>query len=117
MLNIQALPPINILAKLRCALQHGHSAIVLTTSWIIEYLYQVDRISITTPFYKDTLILIYSLCMLNSDITGSILMLRLQFNCLIEHINIEPHTLFDDSKKCFDKSNLLYNAYFCHSNY
>lgn len=42
--------------------------------------------------------------MLNSDITGSILMLRLQFNCLIEHINIEPHTLFDDSKRRFDKS-------------
>lgn len=35
-------------------------------------------------------------------------MLRLQFNCLIEHINIEPHTLFDDSKTCVDKSNLLY---------
>jgi len=59
MLNIQALPPINLLEKLRCALQHGHSEIVLTTSWIIEYLYQVDRISITTPFYKDILILIY----------------------------------------------------------
>lgn len=100
----KALPPINLLAKLHCALKHGHSEIVLTTSWIIEYLYQVDRISITTPFYKDVLILIYSMCMLNSDITGSILMLRLQFNCLIEHINIEPHTLFDDSKRCFDKS-------------
>lgn len=73
--------------------------------------------SITTPFYKDVLVLIYSMCMLNSDITGSILMLRLQFNCLIEHINIEPHTLFEDSKKCFDKSNLLYNAYYYYCSY
>lgn len=38
-------------------------------------------------------------------------MLRLQFNCLIEHINIEPHTLFDDSKRFLDKSNLLYETY------
>lgn len=76
----------------------------------------MDRISITTPFYKDVLILIYSLCMLNSDITGSILMLRLQFNCLIEHINVEPHALFDDSKRCFDKSNLLYYTYYCYCN-
>lgn len=38
-------------------------------------------------------------------------MLRLQFNCLIEHINIEPHTLFDDSKRSLDKSNLLYKTY------
>ncbi|XP_025191924.1 codanin-1 isoform X1 [Melanaphis sacchari] len=105
----KVLPPINLLAKLRYALKCRLGEIVLTTSWIIEYLYQVDQISITTPFYKDILTLIYSLCMVNSDITAPKLMLRLQFNCLIEHINIEPHTLFDDSKRCFDK-NLVENV-------
>lgn len=67
----------------------------------------MDQISIKTPFYKDILTLIYSLCMVNTVMTGSILMLRLQFNCLIEHINIEPHTLFDDSKRCIDKGNFI----------
>lgn len=103
---IKVQPPLNILDKLHFALKQGHSEIVLTTSWTIEYLYQVDQISITTPFHKKILSWIYSLCMVSSVTTGSLLMLRLQFNWLIEYMNIAPYTLFDNSTKSIDKSNL-----------
>lgn len=93
-----------MLDKLNDALSRGHSEIVLTTSWIIEYLYQVDQISITTPFYKNILTWLYSFCTISTVTTGSLLMLRLQFNCLIEHINLAPQILFDESSKCIDKS-------------
>lgn len=68
-------------------------------------MYQVDKISIKTPFYRNILTWLYSLCMSGSVITGSVLMLRLQINCLFEHINMSPHTLFDNSTKFVEKSN------------
>lgn len=108
MFCIKVQPPINLLDKLSFALKRGHGEIVLTTLWIIEYLYQVDQISITTPFYKKILTLLYSLCIVNPVTTGSVLMLRLQFNCLIEHMNITPHTLFDNSTKSINISNLFH---------
>lgn len=95
----------NLLDKLNSALKQGYSAIVLTISWTIEYLYQVDKISITTPFYTHILTWLYSLCSISSVTTGSVLMLKLQFNRLIEFVNISPHILFDESTKCIDKSN------------
>lgn len=102
---MQVLPPLNLLDKLNIAFKRGHSEIVLTTSWIIEYLYQVDQISITTPVYKNILTYIYSFCMACSETKGSVLMLRLQFNSLIEYFHVAPHTLFNDSTKYTNKSN------------
>lgn len=98
---------------MRFALKKGHNEIVLTTSWIIEYLYQVDQISITTTYYKNILTWLYSLCVLNSVTAGSVLMLKLQFNCLVEFMNIAPHVLFEDSIKFSDKS----NEHFCINSY
>lgn len=97
---------------MRSAFKRGHSEVVLTVSWIIEYLYQVDQISITTPFYKTILIWLYSFCMVSSVTTGSTLMLRLQINSLMEYLNVPPHTLFDESTKFTDKSNkyIIYNT-------
>ncbi|XP_025415037.1 codanin-1 [Sipha flava] len=106
----KVLPPLNILDKLCSAFNRGHREIVLTTSWVIEYLYQVDQISITTPFYKNVLTWLYSFCMANPVITGSMLMLRLQFNCLLEYINVAPHILFDNSSKIIETS-ILENTF------
>ncbi|VVC38331.1 Codanin-1, C-terminal domain [Cinara cedri] len=100
----KVLPPLNLLDKLNLASKQGHNAIILTISWIIEYMYQVDIISITTPFYQNVLTMLYSICINNSITTGSILMLKLQFNCLIEYINVAPHILFDNSTNCVDQS-------------
>jgi len=105
-------PPLNLLDKLRFALKQGPNEIVLTTLWIIEYLYQVDQISLSTVFHQNILTWLYSLCAVSSVTTGSVLLLRLQFNCLIEHMNIAPHTLFDNSTKSVDKSNFHVTRYF-----
>lgn len=65
----------------------------------------MDQISITTPFYKNILTWLYSFCVANPVTNGSILMLRLQFNCLLEYINVAPHVLFDNAPKIVEKSN------------
>ncbi|XP_050528822.1 codanin-1 [Daktulosphaira vitifoliae] len=96
-------PPLNILSKLRDAVKRGNGQIILTVFWVIEYLYQVDKISITTQFYKSVLTWLYSFCLNVPPITASALMLKLQINSLFEYINVVPHTLLDEVNKTRDK--------------
>ncbi|XP_050426498.1 codanin-1 isoform X2 [Adelges cooleyi] len=100
----KVLPPLNILTKLRDAVKHGHGQIVLTVFWVVEYLYQVDQITITTPFYKSVLTWLYAFCMNSKVVSSSALILRFQINSMFDYINIAPHMLFDDAIKIREKN-------------